>query len=184
MQPASHPLKLKSALVALLAAGHLGLVFCSALHVPLFKKTNTTQAARLAQGYGQWTGASSQYSFFAPTITQSMRVSFDVKLDSGDVVHDSLQFENEAMKLRVYAMALRFNGYFGQDKHRDNMARAWAAAMFGHHPDARAMTIRVDSQVLPSMEQYASGERGQWLNRYRADVEFRPSPSPAQASNP
>ena len=107
MQP-SRPMKPLFVLALVLAAAHLVLVLCGALRVRLFPVKSAPD--RALGIYGRWSGASSQFSFFAPTITPSLRVSFDVGMDSGDVVHDSLFFEDEAMRLRAYAMSLRFNG--------------------------------------------------------------------------
>lgn len=178
MQP---PRTLKPAFVLalLLATAHLALVLCGATRVrPFPRKSPPDQVLGV---YGRWSGASSQYSFFAPTITPSLRVSFDVGLDSGEVVHDGLFFEDEAMRLRAYAMSLRFNGLRG-DEQRASVARGWAAVMFGRYADSREVTIRVDRMRLPTMEDFRAGQRPTWTERYRAEFQFRPSSSQARAS--
>ena len=183
--PPAHPTRKRNLLFKLagvLAAAHLILVLCSALTIPTLSLRHLP--GKLSFVYGKWSGALSRFSFFAPNVAPPMRVVCEVVLDSGERVTDNLDFDNEALKIRAYAMSLRFNGNHSKDDTKDDMARAWAALMFGRHPDAHALTVRMERMRVPSMEQYRAGERPSWYETYRADFELRPSPSAAQASNP
>ena len=183
-QPANRTPKqrLLFSLAGVLAAAHLVFVFLSALHLP----TPSLQHApgQLAYVYGRWTGANSRYSFFAPNIAPPMRVLCDVGLDSGEWVQDGFDFDNEALKIRAYAMSLRFNGMSDKNVYKDDVARAWAAIMFGRYPEAHGLSVRMERMRVPTMEEFRAGERPSWSQTYRADFELRPSSSPAQASNP
>jgi len=147
---------------------HLLLVLCAVLHVrppgvPL-------------QFYGQWSGASNPFNFFAPVITPSVQVSFEMALDSGELVREEMRTSDDVMNVRTYCLALNFHLMGSQD----DVARAWAAKMFGRHPTARSVTLRMEEFRLPSMEQYREGQRPRWAERYQASFERRP-PSTAQA---
>lgn len=169
-------------LVVAVAATNLLLVLGNALHLPL--PPTRSAPGRLLRMYGQWAGASIQFNFFAPHVTPSVRVSFDVERASGDTVREGLGAGDEALDVRTYCMALRFEA----QGNPDDMARAWAAMMFGRYPDARALTVRVDSLRMPPMERYAAGERPEWQERYRLGFEHRrrafPAPAQAQAVAP
>jgi hypothetical protein len=53
--------------------------------------------------------------------------------------------------------------------------------MFGWHPEARAVTVRVDALRLPTMERYRAGERPGWTKRYELGFEHRRPASLPQA---
>ncbi|RKH64885.1 hypothetical protein [Corallococcus aberystwythensis] len=150
-----------------LAAAHLLLAACGALHVPFTRVSATLRPWMLA--YAHWTGASSGFSFFAPGVSPATRVSFDLEGASGEWLHDDFQSDNSSVNVRMHSMTLRF----GIPESRDSLARAWAAAMFGRHPDARSVTVRVESLQLPSMEAHLRGSRPLWAEDYRAVFERR-----------
>ncbi|MET0402832.1 MAG: hypothetical protein ABW123_10535 [Cystobacter sp.] len=175
MPPTSSPGTVRHLLLTAVALSHLLLVLVNALHLQAYFPPGVP--GRLLQLYGQWSGASTRFNFFAPVITPSVRVSFDLSQESGEVTHDALRFDDEAMNVRGYCMALRFEVKDNQE----NMARAWAALMFGWHPEARAVTVRVDALRLPTMEAYRAGERPEWTERYRLGFEHRRPASLPQA---
>ncbi|NBD07731.1 MULTISPECIES: hypothetical protein [Corallococcus] len=167
MRPPLPSLTRRHGVVTGVALLHLLWVACGALQVPLF--TGTGRLASWAQVYTHWTGAGSRFSFFAPGVSPAVRVSFDVEQSSGEHVRDQFKFENSAVNVRIHSMLLRF----GLKEGRDALARAWAAAMFGRHPDARAVTVRVEALRLPTMEAYREGARPEWSDAYRAGFEHR-----------
>ncbi|WP_272138213.1 hypothetical protein [Stigmatella ashevillensis] len=143
------------------------LAACSAAHLQPFKELGTP--GRFVQAYSQLTGASSRFSFFAPGVSPELKVSFEVQKASGEVIQDDFNSESEEMNLRVHSMLIRF----GLKDIQDLLARSWGAAMFGRHPDARAVTVIVNVFDLPSMEGYRAGERPAWKEQYRAVLERR-----------
>ncbi|RYZ36298.1 MAG: hypothetical protein EOO71_32335 [Myxococcaceae bacterium] len=163
-----------------LAALHLLLVACGALRIPIV--AHSPDAVRpWAKGYTHWTGASSGYSFFAPGVGPAVRVSFELEHASGERLRDDFQFENSAVNVRIHSMMLRF----GIQDRRDNLARAWAAVMFGRHPEARSVIVHVDVLDIPSMEAHRGGELPLWSEKYRAVFERRtPATSSATAVTP
>ena len=150
-----------------LAVLHLLMVARGALHVPILPLTDTGKG--WAQAYGHWTGSSSGFSFFAPGVSPAVRVSFDLEGPSGERLHDDFRSDNGAVNVRIHSMNLRFN----LEDSRDALARAWAAAMFGRHPDARSVTVRVESLQLPGMEAHVQGSRPLWTEAYRAEFQRR-----------
>ncbi len=162
-----HTLTPRHGLLTGLAALHLLMVACGALHVPFSGMAATVSP--WARAYGHWTGSSSGFSFFAPGVSPAVRVSFDLEGASGAPLHDDFRSDNGAVSLRIHSMNLRFN----LEESRDALARAWAAAMFGRHPDARSVTVRVESLQLPSMEAHLQGSRPLWTEAYRAVFERR-----------
>jgi hypothetical protein len=171
----------KSRHVGLWALGalHLVLVLCGVLR--LRPPAWSGPPGRLLEAYGQWSGASSQFAFFAPEVTPSVRVSFELGLDSGERVLETLATGDDVMNVRTYCLALNFH-LLGR---HDDLARAWAAKMFGRHPEARSLTLRLEQFRLPSMERYHAGERPGWSERYQAHFERRaPSAARAQAEVP
>ncbi|MCY1035528.1 hypothetical protein OV207_29075 [Corallococcus sp. BB11-1] len=157
-----------------LAALHMLLVACGALRIPVV--TSAPDAVRpWAKGYTHWTGASSGYSFFAPGVSPAVRVSFELEHPSGERLRDDFEFDDSAVNVRIHSMLLRF----GIEKSRDALARAWAATMFGRHPEARSVTVRVDTLHIPRMGEHHDGERPFWSEGYRAVFERR---APAASS--
>ncbi|NPC52427.1 hypothetical protein HPC50_35785 [Corallococcus exiguus] len=162
-----HTLTPRHGLLTGLAVLHLLMVARGALHVPLLPLTDT--ARTWTQAYGHWTGSSSGFSFFAPGISPAVRVSFDLEGASGEPMHDDFRSDNGAVNVRIQSMNLRFS----LEESRDALARAWAAAMFGRHPDARTVTVRVESLRLPSMEGHQQGAQPLWTEAYRAEFQRR-----------
>ncbi|MBZ4375193.1 hypothetical protein [Corallococcus sp. AS-1-6] len=176
MRPASPSLTPWHGLVTGLAVLHLMLVTCGALHIRLFQAPTGTNA--WVRGYAHWTGAASRFSFFAPGVSPAVRVSFDVEHPDGEHEQDDFQFDNDALNVRVYAMLLRFDLNNGQDA----MARAWAATMFGQHPEARAVTVRMELLEVPTMEAHRDGAPLVWTETYKAVFEHRLASAPSLAA--
>ncbi|RKH15165.1 hypothetical protein D7X74_18890 [Corallococcus sp. CA047B] len=174
-----YPLSPWHGLLTGLAVLHLLLSAAGALHVPLLKATDAVTP--WVQGYAQWTGASSGFSFFAPGVSPATRVSFELEGASGERLRDDFQYDSSAVNVRMHSMLLRFM----LPDSRDALAQAWAAAMFGRHPEARKVTVRVEALRLPSMEAHRGGGQPEWTDAYRAVFERRiPTPSSAQAVTP
>ncbi|MBU8899641.1 hypothetical protein DRW03_03160 [Corallococcus sp. H22C18031201] len=157
----------RHALLMSLAAVHLLLVLSSALGLRPLQVLGSLGS--IGQVYAAWSGASSQFSFFAPGVSPAVRVSFRAERESGGEIRDDFRFDSAAMNLRIHSMLLRF----GLKDVQDPLARSWAAAMFGRHPDARSVTVRVEALRLPSMEAYRAGDRPEWMDAYRAVFEHR-----------
>ncbi len=172
MSPSFTQLPLWHKLVVCLAALHLSLVVCGAAHV---RPQWAHFPGNLIQAYARLSGADYGFAFFAPGVASENRVSFEVKQPSGEVVRDDFQSGSDAVDLRIHSMLIRFQ----MRQFRDSMARSWAAAMFGRHPEARSVTVVVEQIDLPTMQDYRSGKRPAWGEIYRASFERRPhSPSP------
>lgn len=175
MHPTPPPLTARHKLVVVLAAAHLLLATSSMLGLRQFIPERGP--AKLVHIYAQWTGAGSRFNFFAPSINPSMRVGFDVTRGSGEVLQDDLQSSNDSMNTRAYCMLLRF----GVKKLQDDLARSWAATMFGRHPDAHRVSVSMSALRMPTMGQYRAGERPEWQELYRADFEHRAPALPPHA---
>jgi hypothetical protein len=51
---------------------------------------------------------------------------------------------------------------------RDPFAASWAARVFGRHPQAEAVAVRVEEYMLPTLEEYRDGKRPHWQPIYDA----------------
>jgi hypothetical protein len=54
---------------------------------------------------------------------------------------------------------------------RDPLAASWAGKMFGRHPSAREVVIRIETHDMPPLEAYRDGARPAWVPVY--EVSFR-----------
>ncbi|WP_434384104.1 hypothetical protein [Melittangium boletus] len=171
MHPTSHLPPPRHVLAVGAALVHLLLVLCSVLHLP--------HPGRPLRFYAQWSGADRQYKFFAPDITPSVRVTFETTLESGERVREEMRTTDDVMDVRMYCLSLNFHLLGGQD----DVARAWAAKVFGRHATARSVSLRMEEFRLPPLARYHEGQRPHWAERYQASFERRPA-SVAQAVRP
>ncbi len=147
-----HPFKVAIALL------HLALVVCGAAGgYGLFAGLGPFTSGVFL--YGALSGSSNGYGFFAPGINSQVGAAFLLEDADGNTWTDELQrgHGREAV--------LRINSgvsWAGQEELRDELARSWAATMFGRHPTATEVVVQVRIYEPPTMEQYHDGVRAEW----------------------
>ena len=150
-------------LLTALAAGHLALVAGSAAHVHLLPPSSLP--ARGVRWYGAMTGADSGYGFFAPAVGSPSRATFTMTDASGRTWTDVLDGgANGEARLRVGSIL----SSAAFPELRDDLVASWAGKMFGRHPDAREVVVRIEVHDMPSMEEYRRGDRPHWRPAYQA----------------
>jgi hypothetical protein len=160
-----------------LAAGHLLLVACGAVGLQLLPPASW--AGRATGYYGAVSGAASSYGFFAPNVGPQIRATMTVQDAAGRSWRDTLTSgKTMESRLRVCAIPGRLDDL--QPEKKMLVMRSLAAAMFGRHPDARQVTIRVelfgrrqagDEIDFPAMSEVAGGKTPEWIPLYEATFE-------------
>ncbi|WP_437946473.1 hypothetical protein WME98_37260 [Sorangium sp. So ce296] len=157
----------KHALLVLPAAAtHLGLVLVlGVLHVRL---PPGGWVERAVGYYGALSGASSAYSFFAPSVGPLPWATFEVRDRAGTLTTDVLETgASREADLRVKNIIDMY--WDEQDPAvRRSLVASWVAKVFAKHPEADSVVIRLESYDLPSMAEVRAGKQPQWYVEYRA----------------
>jgi hypothetical protein len=141
-----------------LAAAHVLLVAYSAFSLPW--PTSQNPLAHALRWYGAVSGANNSYGFFKQ-VGSSLRVSFIMVDAAGKDWEDQLNrgFGKEA--------DLRFNSNVNMiSDFQDALATHWAAAMFGRHPTAVQVYVKLEIYDPGTMEEYRNGNRPEWKLTY------------------
>jgi hypothetical protein len=154
----------RHALFTALAAGHLMLVACGAAGFAPWAKSGPPGDA--LRWYGTVTEAGNGYGYFAPVVGMPSRVTFVLTDDVGRAWTDSLasSASSPEARLRIGTIALSA----ADPELRPRLAASWAATMFGRHPSARQVVVRVETYVLPPMENCRAGDEPWWEPVYEA----------------
>jgi hypothetical protein len=154
----------RHALVTTLAAGHLVLVACGAAGFAPW--AGSGPPADALRWYGTVTEAGNGYGYFAPVVGMPSRVTFELSDGAGRTWTDTLASTagSPEARLRVGTIALSA----GDPELRPRLAASWAAVMFGRHPAARQVVVRVETYVLPPMGYYRAGDAPWWEPVYEA----------------
>lgn len=175
-------MKKRHQLLIAFGVGHILLVACGAAGLLQGPIDNPVEDATRA--YAKLSGADNGYGFFAPEVGAQFRTVFIMKDDAGRPWKQDLKLG------RSSEANLRFTGISSQiidmppgPRHR--LLQSFAAMMFGRNPEARTVTVRLEiwgfdrtTEIAdyPTMAEYRSGVRPQWLpvldaTFSRADVE-------------
>ena len=155
------------------AAGHLLLVTLGAGGVNL---RELGLPGRVLDEYGAVSGANSGYGFFAPGVSFQLGARFDVVDRDGVITHASLATgTSHEADIRVGNIIDQF-GSVGDDEEdeegavrvRRALAASLAGKMFGRHPEAAAVVVRLETFEPVSMEAWRGGERPRWNPLYTA----------------
>jgi hypothetical protein len=111
--------------------------------------------------YGDMSGANNGYGFFAPGVAPEFRAVFTLIDAEGNQWTDTLVHgKTHEANLRLTGIVCLFPEM--PEALQERLAASWAATMFGRHPKAEHVIIRVDVYNPPTMEQYRAGERPAW----------------------
>ena len=140
-----------------LAFAHLLLVICGAGRC--FPAPAGSLPRQAYTVYGEYSGASNSYGFFAPSVASQWQALFSIYGDDGPGWTDEARWPvNHEVHLRVGTVL----SFFQEKEMRPGLAACWAAHMFGRHPRALLINVHVIRHDLPSMEEYRGGERPMW----------------------
>jgi hypothetical protein len=141
-----------------LAACHLLLVVSGAARFfPACLGERTRQAVDV---YGEYSGSSNGYGFFAPSVGAQWDATFSCYGAAGPGWEDDAVMPgNREVQLRVSTML----SMFGEPELQEMLAASWAAREFSKYPDAVLVNVHVRAYVLPTMAEYRNGARPAWL---------------------
>ncbi len=143
----------------MLAAFHLILVGCGAAGVTWSPALGV--AGRALAYYGELSGADNGYGFYAPAVGTEARAVITMT-DAAGRTRTDIPAEGTSHEAR-----LRLGSIAGLLVPEDpdaspSLAAAWAAAMFGRHPEAQRIVIRVEDYDVPTLAEYRAGARPRW----------------------
>jgi hypothetical protein len=142
---------------------HLALVVCGALCLPL---NGESLLPNLVGQYGDMSGSSSSYGFFAPAVASKSRVSLTVRDGSGNECGGALLADaTPAADWRAGGIVDSFPGFSGAL--RRGLTASWASAMFARHPSAEEVVVVVEVEALPTMAEWRDGKRSTWNPVYK-----------------
>ena len=142
---------------------HFVLVVCGATYVPL---TGDSLLLNSLGQYGDISGSSSSYGFFAPAVASRNRVSLTVRDVHGHECEDALLTDApSAADLRAGGIVDGFPVF--ADALRRGLTASWASAMFGRHPSAEEVIVSVEIESLPTMAEWRNGKRSTWNPVYK-----------------
>lgn len=136
--------------------GHLILVAIGAGRVSL---RPLGALGRLVERYGTVSGASYGFGFFAPEVTGQLQASFEVIDGEGKKTITSLEtgISHEA-DLRVGDIIDKLAGDADDpERLRRDLAASLAGKVFGRHPEAREVVVRLLLFESVSMEEFRRG---------------------------
>jgi hypothetical protein len=148
---------------------HLILVTCGAADIELPTKFFL---GKVINYYGELSGASYGYSFFAPGVTSQIRAVFDVV--DRDFHHSTLELlddTNREIKLRIGDIIEQFSNEDQDDqmKFQRSLSASLSGTVFARYPGAKSVTIRLEGFTPISMEEYRKGARPAWIQLYSAE---------------
>jgi hypothetical protein len=143
------------------AGCHLLLVICGAAGVGLLPSASGPGGA--LRWYGAVSGADSSYGFFAPDVGSDARAMLTIVDNAGRSWTEPLEKAgNQELRVRLgnaFSQAADGTGQRG-------LAASWAARIFGRHPEASVVTVRVQIYDIPTMQEFRSGETPAWITVY------------------
>jgi len=149
-----------------LAVAHLLVVGYLASNLQLIKNG---AARAILYTYGSYSGANMKYGFFAPSIGTQYRAFFDVLDSQEHRFTDTLgNGDSGEAQIRLSNVIALFASSNGDSKVQRALAASWAGKIFGRHPDAQEVWIRVEGYRLPSSKAFRHSERPGWVEIYRA----------------
>jgi hypothetical protein len=154
---------LRFAFLTALAAFHLVLVAGGAAHIRLFSPR--TAVGTTVTAYSALSGADNSFGFFAPGVAPQFQVHFTLTDDAGKTWEESgEQGTTREANLRFDSTA----SMFAYKKLRGEVAKSWAAALFGRYPHVRQVEVLAEAEDMPTMEGYREGCRPEWDTVYTA----------------
>jgi hypothetical protein len=148
-----------------IAALHLVLVVCGAVHWPVLPAySEAGQAVAVVRNY---TGSDSSYGFFAPGVSSQIRVRFTLFARDGQQWADELdKGMTQEARLRISS---GLHAIMDDPGRLGDLAPSWAATIFGRHGAAKKVIAIVEYFDVPTMEEYAAGQRPHWVAVYRQE---------------
>lgn len=156
---------MKVKIVSGLAALHLVMVCLGASQLKVWEWPVVGGALSY---YGSLTGSGNGYGFFAPGIGDGLKAEFDIERDGSTFIAQLEQRKNREADLRVGNILGILSRNVEDERTRRAVAASWAGKMFAQYPDAKSVTVRLETKGIPEMKDYQAGTRYEWAPFYRA----------------
>lgn len=121
--------------------------------------TNTTFA------WGEYTGSSNVYGFFAPRIGEQTSVIYTLVDSMANQKICQLQGRSFEFKNRLNTV---YN-FLSLKESYDVLCKSFAIQMLKQHPEAVIVRVHIIRQAMPTMEQYRTGQTIHWETIYIKD---------------
>jgi hypothetical protein len=157
-------MKTSQAIATAVASFHLTLVGCGAAGVTWPPALGV--AGRALACYGELSGANNGYGFYAPAVGTEQRAVVTITDEAGQA-HTDVPAEGATHEARLRLGSIA--GMLIQEGPGPRVAASWAAAMFGRHPGARQIVLRVEEYDVPTMAEYRAGTSPRWVPVYEAN---------------
>jgi hypothetical protein len=167
-------MKRRSTWLLAFALTHLALVICGATGRQLLPPSPPDFALRW---YGAMTGADSGYGFFAPGVGPQAQATFTLHDAAGHSWTDTIDGDNQEVRLRLGSMLTNSE----VESLRPGLTASWAAVMFGRHPEATRVIVRVQLYDTPTMADFRAGATPAWQTVFEASFTRDPNNTPALA---
>jgi hypothetical protein len=170
----NRPVSWKLLCLAILASGHLVL---TALGAFSFEFSDESRFGRVMSFYGEASGAGHSYGFFAPGVFSQIRAIFDITDKAG--VKKSIDLESEISpiheaQLRVGNIIEQFmNDYDDPMEYQRALAASLAGTVFGRHPEATSVNVRIERFTAQSLTEYKRGLVPKWIPEYSAEFVYK-----------
>jgi hypothetical protein len=144
------------ALALAAAAAHLAVVICGAAR---FRFTDASSVGAVLGVYAAYSGANNSYGFFAPGVAAQWRAAFDFY----DPLNDKWVTRTRAPpNLELAVLDSTINSLFANENVRETLAASLAGTALAETPGAAVVVVRAEAYVVPTMERYNHGARGEW----------------------
>ncbi len=161
------------------ALAHVAIMASSAFRL---RQTGCDWIDRVIGTYAFVTGSGDNFGFFC-SVPNQVRPTFAITDRDGTVHTDHLWPEtvNREAALR-YGVSVSMFGNL-DDKSRKALLGSWSAAMFGRHPNAARVNVRLEAYVVPDWSKSPADAAPRWVEMYSADFENDSAASQANCNH-
>lgn len=163
--------KLKLAVGAVLVQLILVIIGAAEIELP-----GNSWLVRALNYYGDASGASAGYGFFAPEVTSQIRATFDIVDKNKRHIRQEWKDEtNREVDLRLGDIVEQFlNGDEDEAQNlQHDLAASLSGSVFARHPDAQSVTMKLEQFVPVSMQDFRNGHRAKWTFLYSTTFEHK-----------
>jgi hypothetical protein len=125
-------------------------------------------ARQILTGYLNLSGIEVGYGFFAPNVSNSYKLIFELHFPDGRVEYELPRVSNPASVLRVAGL-LDTIGRTRSEAFRQTMVKMLADSMWREHADATTIRAIFGSVILPSAPEFERGKRESYEFLYAYD---------------
>jgi hypothetical protein len=139
-------------------AGHFSLMLLQVSHGYdwLAEKQALPALREFADQYRVITSANRNFRFFAPSVADNWHIQLLLHDQAGRTRPASLPASSRELVVRQHAM---MDHFFRDRVAMDRYARAWAAHSFAHDTSIAKVTVIVERNVSPGLQDYRAGQR-------------------------